>query len=108
MQSRLEKQVTQHDKRINKVEIAQSSHEDICALRYQTLLEKHDTHNGKHAKVVISLEKQENDISSIARTISNWGIAFKVFLFCMGVLVGVPSFVLVLLNIVKLVKSLAV
>ena len=107
MQARIEKQIIQHDKRISKLEIGQSSHEDICALRYQTLLEKHDTHSEKHAKVVIALENQENNILSIATTISNWGVAFKVFLYCMGILVGIPTFVLVLLNIAKLIKTFA-
>lgn len=108
MQDRLEKQVRQHDKRINKLEIEQKAHEEICALRYQTLLEKHDSHNEKHAKVVIALENQSDSISSIIKTVSNWGTAFKVFLSCMGILVGIPAFILVLLNIIKIMKGLLI
>jgi len=104
----LTEQVKQHDKRIVRLEIEQKAHEDVCTLRYQNLCEKHDKHDEKHAKVAEELKTQSDAIICVSETIGKWGFAFKVFLFCMGVLVGLPAFILTILKIIQIIKSLGV
>lgn len=99
-------QLSQHDKRIVKLEVNQDSHEKVCALRYQSILEKMDSQSKDYNVLELKQDAHAVNLININKTISSWGAAFKTFLWCVGTLVGIPGFILICLQIIKVFKEL--